>query len=78
MFVLIWRQNLQCLAKFFFSLIDCLITPKREGRVVGDFDIETFLLLMSVVLERAEDELELKLVVVVPLRTMVIGAKEKL
>ena len=64
--------------KNFLSLIDCLITPKHEGQLLGDFDVETFLLLVSVVLERVEDELELKLVVVVPLRTMVVGAKEEL
>ena len=33
---------------------------------MGDLGAETFLLLMSVVLERAEDELELKLVVHLP------------
>ena len=43
---------------------------------MGDLDVETFLLLVSVVLERAEDELELILTVVIPLRTMVVGAKE--
>ena len=43
---------------------------------MGDFDAETFLLLVSVVLERADDELEPKLVVAVPLRTTFIGAKE--
>ena len=47
---------------------------------MGDFDAETFLLLVSVVLERverAEDNLELKLIVVVPLRTMFVWAKEE-
>ena len=42
---------------------------------MGDLDVETFLLLVSAVLERVEDELELILVVEVPLRTMVIGPK---
>ena len=45
---------------------------------MGEFDAETFLLLVSVVLERVEDEMELKLIVVVPLRTMFVGAKEEL
>ena len=44
------------LSKNFLSLIDCLITPKREEQVMGDLDVETFLLLMSAVLERAEDK----------------------
>ena len=61
----------------FLSLIACLITPKREGRVMGDLDVETSLLLVSVDLERAEDELELILTVVVPLRTTDTGAKEE-
>ena len=68
MFVLILRQNLKRFANFFLSVIDCLITPKREDQVMGGLDVETFLLLVSVVLERADDELELKLVVVVPVR----------
>ena len=55
-----------------------LITPKREGLVLGDFDVETSLLFVLVVFERAEDELELKLAVVVPLRTIVVGVKEEL
>ena len=55
-----------------------LLTPKREGLVLGDFDVETSLLFVLVVFERAEDELELKLAAVVPLRTMVVGAKEEL
>ena len=73
MFTLILRQSLQ---RFVKTLIDCLITPKREERVMGDFDVETFLLIVSIVLERAEGELELILIVVTPLRTMDIGAKE--
>ena len=87
MFVLILRQNLQGFAKFFLSLIDCLITPKREKRVIGDLDVETFLLIVgdldaetfllivSIVLERAEDKLVLILIVVTPLRTTDVGAK---
>ena len=59
------------------SLIDCLITPKHEEQVMGDLDVETFLLLVLAVLERAEDELELILIVVTPLNTMDIGAKEE-
>ena len=42
-----------------------------------DLDVETFLSLVLVVLERAEDELELILVVVTPLRTKDIEAKEE-
>ena len=42
-----------------------------------DLDVETFLLLVSAVLERAEDELELILIVVTPLKTTDVGAKEK-
>ena len=52
------------LCQNFLSLIDCLITPKREERVMGDLDVETFHLHASTVLERAEDELELILIVV--------------
>ena len=79
MFVLILRQNLQHFAKFFVSLIDCLITPKCEERVMGDLDVETVPLVVSVpvILERAEDELELILVVVTPLRTKDVEAKEE-
>ena len=65
MFVLILRQNLQCFAKGFLSLI----TPKGVGRVMGDFGVEISLLTVSDVLEIADDELELTLEVVVPLRT---------
>ena len=54
-----------------------MIAPKREGRVIGDLDVEIFLLLVSVVLERADDELELILIVVIPLITTSVGAKEK-
>ena len=63
--------------EIFLSLIDCLITPKPEGRVMGDLDVETFLLIVSVVLERVEDELELILIIVKPPRTRGIGAKEE-
>ena len=44
---------------------------------MGDLDVETFLLILSVVLERAEDELELILIVVTPLRTTDVEAKEE-
>ena len=44
---------------------------------MGELDVDTFLLLVSVDLERMEDELELILTVVVPLRTSDIGAKEE-
>ena len=77
MFVLILRQNLQSFAKTFLSLIDCLITPKREDRAVGDFDVEIFLLLVSEVLERVKDELELTLIAVESPRTTAAEAKEE-
>ena len=41
----------------FLAMIDCLITPKVEGRVTGGFGIETFLLTVSEELERVEDVL---------------------
>ena len=44
---------------------------------MGDLEVETFLLIVSVVLERAEDELELILIVVTPLRTTDVGAEEE-
>ena len=44
---------------------------------MGDLDVETFLLIVSVGLERAEDKLELILIVVTPLRTTDVGAKEE-
>ena len=44
---------------------------------MGDLDVEIFLLLMSVVLERAEDKLKLILTIVIPLRTTGVGAKEE-
>ena len=40
----------------FLSLIDCLITPKREGREVGGFDEQIFLWIESRVLELVADE----------------------
>ena len=43
---------------------------------MGDLGVETFLLFVSVVLERAEDESDLILTVVIPLRTTVVGAKK--
>ena len=44
---------------------------------MGDLDVETFPLLVLAVLERAEDKLELILIVVIPLKTMDVGAKEE-
>ena len=64
--------------KNFLSLTDCVITPKREGSELGGFDVETFLLLVLIVLEKVEDKLELRQAVVVPLRTMLVAAKEGL
>ena len=43
---------------------------------MGDLDAETFPLLALAVLERVEDELELILIVVTPLNTTDVGAKE--
>ena len=63
--------------EIFLSLIDCLITPKSEDSVMGDLDVETFPLIVSIVLERAEDKLELILVIVTPLRTKDVEAKEE-
>ena len=76
MFVLIWRQILQRLRKF-LPLTNCLITPRHEGCILGDIEVETFLLLVNS-LERVEDELELRQVVVEPLRTMFVATKEVL
>ena len=61
--------------EIFLSLIDGLITPKREEQVMGELDVENILLIVSVVLETVEDKLELILTVVTPLRTMDVGAK---
>ena len=72
-FVLIFIQSLQRFAKT-FSLTDCLITPKR---VMEELDVETSLLLVLAVLVRAEDELEPILIVVTPLKTTDVGAKEE-
>ena len=47
----------------FLSLIHCLITPKREERVMGDLDAETSPWLALAILERVEDELERILIV---------------
>ena len=44
---------------------------------MGDLDVKTFFLIVSEVLERVEDEFELILVVVTPLRTTDIEAKEE-
>ena len=53
-----------------------MITPKPEARVMGDLNVETFPLLVSAVLERVENELELILIVVTPLRTTDVEATE--
>ena len=44
---------------------------------MGDLDAETFPLLALAVLERAEDELELILIVVTSLKTRDVGATER-
>ena len=44
---------------------------------MGDLDVENFILTVSVILERAEDELELILIVVTPLKTTDVGAKQE-
>ena len=44
---------------------------------MGDLDVGTSLLIVLVILERAEDELEQILVVVTPLRTKDVEAKEE-
>ena len=54
-----------------------MITPRRDGWVLGDFDDETFLDCAHS-LERVEDELKVRQVVVEPLRTMFVAAKEVL
>ena len=56
--------------RFFFFLIGCLITPKRERQELGGFDVETFRLLMLVGLERIEVESGLILVYVVVIPDM--------
>ena len=44
---------------------------------MGDLDVQTFPLTMSEAFERAEEELELILTVIILLRTMAVGAKEE-
>ena len=44
---------------------------------MGDLDVEIFLLIVSEILEKVEDELELILIVVRPLRTMAVEAKDE-
>ena len=78
MFFLIWRQNLQRFAIFFLSLIDCLITTKRDGRELGGFDGRIFLWIESRVLELVVDESGLTLRVEEVLRTTVVVAKTEL
>ena len=62
----------------FLSLIDCLITPKREGRELGGFDVQIFLWIESVVLELVADESELTLIEEEVLRTTVAVARTEL
>ena len=76
MLFLILRQSLHRFAKS-FSLINCLITPKREVPEMGDFDNGIFVLLVLVILEITEDESGLIIVVVTPLRTKDFEAKEE-
>ena len=68
---------MQRFVKIFLSLIDCLITPKREGREVGGFDEQIFLWIESGVLELVADESGLTLKVEV-LRTTVVVARTEL
>ena len=44
---------------------------------MGDLDVEIFPLLVLAVLGRAEDELELILIVVIPLKITEVGVKEE-
>lgn len=60
----------------FLSLTDSLITPKREGQQLGEFDADSFLLLVLVGLVRVEVESVLKQVVVIPPRTKDVKAKK--
>ena len=62
----------------FLSLIDCLITPKREGRELGGFDEQIFLWTESRVLELVADESELTLREEEVLRTTVVVARTEL
>ena len=62
----------------FLSLIDCLITPKREGRELGGFDVQIFLWIESVVMELVADESELTLIEEEVLRTTVVVARTEL
>ena len=74
LFVLILRQNLQSFAKTFYLWLIVLVTPKRDGQVMGGFGVEIFLLTVSEGLEIVGDELELTLVVVVSLRVTAVKA----
>lgn len=60
--------------RIFFNLWQ---TARREGQELGDSDVETFLLLVLVGVERVEVESALKQVVVIPPRTKVVEAKEE-
>ena len=77
MLFLILRQNLQRFAKFFLSLIDCLITSKCEGQELGSFAVETLPLLVLVSLESMEVKSGLILVAVTPFRNKDVEAKEE-
>ena len=44
---------------------------------MGDLDVEIFPLLVLAVLGRVEDELELILIVVIPLKITEVGVKEE-
>ena len=76
MFFLILRKICNVLRFSLLSLIDCLITPKREGRVLGGFDAEIFLL--SQVLEIVANESGLTLGASEVLRTTIVGARTEL
>ena len=60
-----------------FVRIACLITPKREGQELGSSDVETFPLLVLVSLESIKVKSGLILIVVTPLRTKDVEAKEE-
>ena len=64
--------------KIFLSLIDCLITPKREGRELGGFDEQIFLWIELEALELVADESALTLKAAEVLRTSVVVARTEL
>ena len=69
---------MQRFANFVLSLLDCLITPKREGREVEGFDKQVFLWIQSRVLELVADESGLTLKEEEVLRTTVGVARTEL